>query len=108
MIETDVIVVGSGPAGSSAAKHAALGGAKVILMDKKSEIGSPKRCAEGVSIQGLEKLGIEEHIRYGEHLPTEWHEIKVEEDNNGVTMIRPIEVKDLVKMFEMITGIKNE
>ena len=35
--ETDVIVVGSGPAGSSAAKHAALGGAKVILMDKKSE-----------------------------------------------------------------------
>ena len=51
MIETDVIVVGSGPAGSSAAKHAALGGAKVILMDKKSEIGSPKRCAEGVSIE---------------------------------------------------------
>ena len=40
MIETDVIIVGSGPAGSSAAKHAALGGAKVILMDKKSEIGS--------------------------------------------------------------------
>ena len=31
MIETDVIVVGSGPAGSSAAKHAALGGAKVIF-----------------------------------------------------------------------------
>ena len=64
MIETDVIVVGSGPAGSSAAKHAALGGAKVILMDKKSEIGSPKRCAEGVSIQGLEKLGIELSSRW--------------------------------------------
>ena len=64
MIETDVIVVGSGPAGSSAAKHAALGGAKVILMDKKSEIGSPKRCAEGVSIQGLEKLGIEPSPRW--------------------------------------------
>ena len=59
MIETDVIVVGSGPAGSSAAKHAALGGAKVILMDKKSEIGSPKRCAEEVPVKGLEKLGIE-------------------------------------------------
>ena len=59
MIETDVIVVGSGPSGSSAAKHAALGGAKVILMDKKSEIGSPKRCAEEVPVKGLEKLGIE-------------------------------------------------
>lgn len=53
----------------------------------------------------LEELGIEENIRYGEHLPTEWHEIKVAEDNNGVTMIRPIEVKDLVKMFEIITGM---
>ena len=64
MIETDVIVVGAGPAGSTAAKHAALGGAKVILMDKKSEIGAPKRCAEGVSIQGLEKLGIEPSPRF--------------------------------------------
>lgn len=54
----------------------------------------------------LEKLGIKEHIRYGEHLPTEWHEIKVEEDNDGVTIIRPIEVKDLVEMFKMITGDK--
>ena len=64
MIETDVIVVGAGPAGSTAAKHAALGGAKVILMDKKSEIGAPKRCAEGVSIQGLEKLGIKPSPRF--------------------------------------------
>ena len=64
MIEADVIVVGAGPAGSSAAKHAALGGANVILIDKKSEIGSPKRCAEGVSIQGLEKLGIEPNPRW--------------------------------------------
>lgn len=56
----------------------------------------------------LERLGIEEDIRYGEHLPTEWHEIKVAEDNNGVTMLRPIEVKDLVKIFEIITGVRNE
>ncbi len=64
MIETDVLVVGAGPAGSTAAKHAALGGAKVILMDKKSEIGSPKRCAEGVSKKGLKKLGIEPNPRF--------------------------------------------
>lgn len=56
----------------------------------------------------LEKLGIEENIRYGEHLPTEWHEIKVAEDNNGVTMIRPIEVKDLVVLFEMINSQSKE
>ena len=64
MIETDVLVVGAGPAGSTAAKHAALGGAKVILMDKKSEIGAPKRCAEGVSKKGLKKLGVEPNPRF--------------------------------------------
>ena len=59
MIETDVLVIGAGPAGSAAARHAALGGADVILIDKKSEIGTPKRCAEGIYDHGLKWLGIE-------------------------------------------------
>lgn len=64
VIKTDVLVIGAGPAGSTAAKHAANGGAKVLLMDKKSEIGAPKRCAEGVSNGGLESLGIEHNPRW--------------------------------------------
>ncbi len=64
LIETDILVIGAGPAGSSTAKHAALNGAEVILMDKKSEIGAPKRCAEGVSKEGLKKLGIEPNNRW--------------------------------------------
>ena len=64
LIETDVLVIGAGPAGSSTAKYAAQNGAKVILMDKKSEIGAPKRCAEGVSKEGLKKLGIEPNSRW--------------------------------------------
>lgn len=49
----------------------------------------------------LEKLGIKEHIS------NEWHEIKVEEeDNDCVTMIRPIRVKDLVALFKMVTNEK--
>jgi digeranylgeranylglycerophospholipid reductase len=63
-IETDVLVVGAGPAGSSAAKHAALNGAKVLIVEKKSEIGAPKRCAEGVSKDGLIQLGIEPSSRW--------------------------------------------
>ena len=59
MMETDVLVIGAGPAGSAASKHAALGGADVILIDKKSEIGTPKRCAEGIYDHGLKWLGIE-------------------------------------------------
>jgi digeranylgeranylglycerophospholipid reductase len=58
-IETDVLVIGAGPAGSSAAKHAAKDGVEVTLIDKKSELGAPKRCGEGVSKEGLKKLGIE-------------------------------------------------
>jgi len=77
MIETDVLVIGAGPAGSSAAKYATLGGAKVILMDKKSEIGTPKRCAEGVSKEGLEKLGIEPSGRW------------VTKEATGVRMVSP-------------------
>ncbi len=77
MIRTDVLVIGAGPAGSTAAKHAALGGADVILIDKKSEIGAPKRCAEGVSMGGLESLGIKPN--------PQWITRKIE----GVRLVSP-------------------
>ena len=64
MMETDVLVIGAGPAGSAAAKHAAMGGADVILIDKKSEIGTPKRCAEGIYDHGLGWLGIEPNLAW--------------------------------------------
>lgn len=41
----DVIVVGAGPAGSTAALYASRNGASVLLLDKKREIGSPIQCA---------------------------------------------------------------
>ncbi len=41
----DIIVVGAGPAGSTAAMYAALNGASVLLLDQKREIGSPIQCA---------------------------------------------------------------
>ncbi|MCX6778300.1 MAG: NAD(P)/FAD-dependent oxidoreductase [Candidatus Micrarchaeota archaeon] len=54
----DVMVVGAGPAGSSAAKHAAEGGASVLLVDRKKEFGVPVRCGEGVGSHWLKELGI--------------------------------------------------
>jgi geranylgeranyl reductase family protein len=44
--DVDVLVVGAGPAGSSAAEHAALGGASVLVIEKRSVIGVPVRCGE--------------------------------------------------------------
>lgn len=42
----DVVIVGSGPAGSSTAEHAALGGARVLVLERKKVIGEPVACGE--------------------------------------------------------------
>ncbi len=39
------MVVGAGPAGSMAAKHAADKGSKVLLVERKNEVGVPSHCA---------------------------------------------------------------
>ena len=52
-----VAVVGAGPAGSCAAEAIAAGGAEVVLIDKKREIGSPVQCGgflpEAVELEKL-------------------------------------------------------
>ena len=44
----DVVIVGAGPAGSSAAKAGAERGAKVLLIDRRQRVGVPVQCAEFV------------------------------------------------------------
>ncbi len=47
-IECDVLVVGGGPAGCSAARTVAMKGLKTILIEEDEEIGYPVQCAEGI------------------------------------------------------------
>lgn len=45
---TDVLVIGLGPAGASAAAEAARRGMRVVALDRKREAGRPVQCAEFV------------------------------------------------------------
>jgi digeranylgeranylglycerophospholipid reductase len=68
-LSTDVLVVGAGPAGSMTAKWAAKSGARVLMIEKRQEIGSPVRCGEGMSKSWIEEVGIK---------PGRWINLEVE------------------------------
>ncbi len=57
--EYDVLVIGAGPGGSMAARFAARHGLKVLLVEKRPEIGVPVRCAEGISRAWMNEVEIE-------------------------------------------------
>ena len=53
----DAIIIGGGPAGSTVARYAAEGGAKVIVIDRRKVIGTPLQCGELVPTNSeLKKL----------------------------------------------------
>lgn len=58
MQQYDVLVVGAGPAGSSAARFAARNGLKTLLIEKRPDIGSPVRCGEGISKTWMPEMDI--------------------------------------------------
>lgn len=63
--DVDVLVVGSGPAGATTARYAAQGGLHVLLVDKKSELGTPVECSGALSQHALDDGGVpvdEEYI----------------------------------------------
>lgn len=61
VIHCDILVVGGGPIGSTAARFAAKNcSGKVMVIEKRQEIGSPVRCAEGISLSWLDEVGIDE------------------------------------------------
>ena len=55
--EWDVIIIGGGPAGSTAARYSAKEGVSVLVLDGKKEIGEPLQCGELIpSVEELRRL----------------------------------------------------
>ncbi len=55
----DIVIIGSGPAGATAAYFAAEKGLSVLLVDKKQELGAPIQCSGAVSHNALHQAGVD-------------------------------------------------
>jgi len=58
--QVDVLVVGAGPAGSSAARVLASAGLRVLLVEQRTTVGLPVQCAEYVPAQIVEHVPLAE------------------------------------------------
>ena len=58
-ISYDVVVVGAGPAGSIAARYAAMAGARTLVIEEHAASGSPVQCTGLVSSKTLDVCDIE-------------------------------------------------
>lgn len=131
--EYDVIVVGGGPAGSTAARYAAEGGASVLMLEKDRDIGMPVRCGEAVGAEGLKNF-IEPNPKWiastidsfrlvapsGKYVDIENlaeagyvldrrmfdYELALLAGNTGVAIITKAYVYDLVKSGDDIIGVR--
>ena len=100
-VKTEVLVVGSGPAGFSAAYTAAKNGAKVILVEQCGDIG-------GISTSGLMShwTGSVSSPMYSEILKRSAEKNEGEYHNKITTIIDPEKLKTLYLEMLLEVGVK--
>jgi digeranylgeranylglycerophospholipid reductase len=107
-IKCDVLVIGAGPAGASAALFLSEKGLAVVLVDKKAEIDQPLRCAEFIP---LHTLGLLPKKTMGDY-----HEISVMKTHvcgrefastkvNGALIDRPVFLQRVLAAFQENGGV---
>ena len=58
MEKYDVVVIGGGPAGSTVAKELTEQGKRVLVLEKRKEIGFPNHCSGLVSKEFISFAGV--------------------------------------------------
>lgn len=64
VVDSDLLIIGGGPTGSSSAFQAAKAGIPTIILEEHNRIGVPSHCTGHISFTGLRnlQLGIPKHI----------------------------------------------
>ncbi len=88
-ISTDILIIGAGPGGISCAKALAEQGRKVLVLERRPEIG-PKVCAGGLTWDGLLRLVPEDLIERSfrkQHIFSSCQKTVVQEENPIIATI---------------------
>lgn len=102
--EYDAVVVGAGLAGSMAARKIAEAGYRVVLVEKRQEIGNAVRCAEGVSEKwllkhtGIKPSWISKEIKGAILISPSGVECKMDFPDKGLILERKVFDYDLAVM----------
>lgn len=78
----DAVVIGAGPAGSTAARNIAAAGFRTLLLEEHPTVGQPVHCAGLVTLRTLELSGVDHDAVvmneiYGAYINTTGHELKL-------------------------------
>ncbi len=89
MTKNEVIIVGAGPGGLSCARLLAEAGVRVLVIERKKEVG-PKVCGGGITWDGLIRRVPEKLIERSfckQYIFSDWQQISVHESNPIVATI---------------------